>query len=300
MMASPNPKRKRESSHFDSARLRKRPKPVQYEESQSSQHPSTRSSQSQGGLWTARAILAEKVIKGRKHYLIDWEGTDPATGQPYEPSWGNHCTEALLKEWRRKRRARGSRTPSPSQDDEQQSAAKQPGRQRRRAAGSETPASPRRLSLATPSQQSRAPSTREESTALSRRDSLHSVDPDFQPDPAAPLEALSTQKTNFDRDEFASIPLQPVPNSPNSKPSPNSQPSPSRSTFPSPPRDAGSAIPDSQSPPADLSASNQGASKPDALVSDLVSHSSGWRSVVFSMRKAVTWLLNTNTQAAVL
>ena len=273
MMASPIPKRKRESSYFDSARLRKRQKPVNYEESQNSQLHSTQPVHSQGGLWTARAILAEKVVKGKKHYLIDWEGTDPATGEPYEPSWGNHCTEALLKEWRRQRAARGSRTPSPSRDDEAASETKPSIRRRRPIAESETPASSRRRSLATPSRQSRAPSTREDSTALSRRDSLHSVEagPHFQSDRADRLDVLRTQKTNFDHDVYESISLQAARYSPDSKPSPKSLQSPSRSTFPSPPRESGTIILDSQSPPPELSASDQGLPQPEIPLSISVS-----------------------------
>ena len=269
-MASPIPKRKRESSYFDSARLRKRQKPVNYEESQNSQLHSAKPVQSQSGLWTARAILAEKVVKGKKHYLIDWEGTDPATGEPYEPSWGNHCTEALLKEWRRQRTARGSRTPSPSREDEPPSETKPSIRRRRPIAESETPASSRRRSLVTPSRQSRATSTREHSTALSRRDSLHSVDtnPHFQSDRADRLEVLSTQKTNFDRDVYESISLQAAPYSPDSKPSPKSLQSPS------PPRESGTIIPDSQSPPPELSASDQSLPQPEIPLSSSVSYDS--------------------------
>jgi len=33
--------------------------------------------------YAARGILQESKTK----YLIDWEGTDPLTGNPYQPDW---------------------------------------------------------------------------------------------------------------------------------------------------------------------------------------------------------------------
>lgn len=37
--------------------------------------------------WAARKILSERRIRGVTQYLVDWEGIDPDTGKPYDPSW---------------------------------------------------------------------------------------------------------------------------------------------------------------------------------------------------------------------
>ena len=101
-MSSAGDKRKHESGRFDVSRLRKRQKAVNHLETQVSNLRSSHSSQDI--LWQARVILAEKVVKGKKHYLIDWEGIDPKTGQNYKPSWGKRPTKALRKEWEEKQR----------------------------------------------------------------------------------------------------------------------------------------------------------------------------------------------------
>lgn len=113
-MSTAGEKRKHESNRSSPARLRKRHKSVKYHETQNSHHSSH---SSQGQVWQARAILEEKVIKGKKYYLIDWEGIDPTTGQNYEPSWGDKPTKALLKDWLKTRKSRGSQSPSLALDE---------------------------------------------------------------------------------------------------------------------------------------------------------------------------------------
>jgi hypothetical protein len=34
-----------------------------------------------------RDIIRERVRRGLTEYLVDWEGIDPATDAPYEPTW---------------------------------------------------------------------------------------------------------------------------------------------------------------------------------------------------------------------
>jgi len=113
-MSTAGEKRKHESDRSSPARLRKRHKSVKYHETQNSHHSSH---SSQGEVWQARAILEEKVIKGKKHYLIDWEGIDPTTGENYEPSWGNQPTRALLNDWLERRKSRASQSPSITIDE---------------------------------------------------------------------------------------------------------------------------------------------------------------------------------------
>jgi len=113
-MSTVGEKRKHESERSKPARLRKRQKSVKYHQSQNSRRSSH---SSQGQIWQARAILDEKVIKGKKYYLIDWEGIDPTTGQKYEPSWGDKPTNALLKDWRQTKKSRSSQSPSFAVDE---------------------------------------------------------------------------------------------------------------------------------------------------------------------------------------
>ncbi|KAH7044091.1 hypothetical protein B0J12DRAFT_551443, partial [Macrophomina phaseolina] len=47
----------------------------------------------------ARSILDASAT----HYLIAWEGNDPATGAPFEPSWQpkRNANAALVRTWKR-------------------------------------------------------------------------------------------------------------------------------------------------------------------------------------------------------
>jgi hypothetical protein len=154
MMSTAGEKRKHESDRSNSARLRKRPKSVKYHETHNSHHSSP---SSQGQVWQARAILEEKVIKGKKYYLIDWEGIDPTTGQSYEPSWGDKPTKALLKDWLEARKSRASQSPSLTETKRHE--------RLRRVIDSSSPQ--RGLSKSTSPLQSAAVSTRANSPAFS-------------------------------------------------------------------------------------------------------------------------------------
>jgi hypothetical protein len=37
--------------------------------------------------YTIKGILDERKVKGHTEFLLDWEGTDPSTGEPYKQSW---------------------------------------------------------------------------------------------------------------------------------------------------------------------------------------------------------------------
>lgn len=56
------------------------------------------------GMWKAIEILAERGNR----YKVNWVGDDPATGNPWPPSWVNKedCTHALVEGWERKKAAK--------------------------------------------------------------------------------------------------------------------------------------------------------------------------------------------------
>ncbi|KAM0748669.1 hypothetical protein T439DRAFT_349386 [Meredithblackwellia eburnea MCA 4105] len=72
----------------------------QMEEQEEEQQEVEDSSESQK-FWPAKAIINER----KKHYLLEWEGTDPATGKPWEPTWEpkENANESLRREWERKK-----------------------------------------------------------------------------------------------------------------------------------------------------------------------------------------------------
>ncbi|KAH7016616.1 hypothetical protein B0J12DRAFT_546946, partial [Macrophomina phaseolina] len=49
-------------------------------------------------LWRARGILDESA----RHYRIDWEGVDPATGKRWAPTWEpkRNANAALIQHWK--------------------------------------------------------------------------------------------------------------------------------------------------------------------------------------------------------
>jgi hypothetical protein len=59
------------------------------------------SSGDEDGFWKADRILAERHTRNKLEYKIQWEGTDPATGQNWAPTWepASNVNEALLDEW---------------------------------------------------------------------------------------------------------------------------------------------------------------------------------------------------------
>jgi hypothetical protein len=56
--------------------------------------------------WAAIKILKDNGT----HYLVEWDGIDPATGSPYEPTWEPHdfVTPALEAEWKETMAARSA------------------------------------------------------------------------------------------------------------------------------------------------------------------------------------------------
>ena len=49
-------------------------------------------------LWSVLEIIKED----KKRYLVKWEGIDPDTGKPWDPSWvpKRDCTDDLIYEWK--------------------------------------------------------------------------------------------------------------------------------------------------------------------------------------------------------
>jgi hypothetical protein len=49
-------------------------------------------------LWSVLEIVKED----KRRYLVKWEGTDPDTGKPWDPSWvpKTDCTDDLIYEWK--------------------------------------------------------------------------------------------------------------------------------------------------------------------------------------------------------
>lgn len=52
-------------------------------------------------------ILDERGPKNKGEYLIKWLGIDPATSEPWKPTWEpkSGCTPALIAEWREKKKS---------------------------------------------------------------------------------------------------------------------------------------------------------------------------------------------------
>ncbi|RYP66488.1 hypothetical protein DL769_006031 [Monosporascus sp. CRB-8-3] len=55
--------------------------------------------------WEIKDIIDERVHRGVVQYLVEWEGIDPWTGQPYKPGWepSKNVTEAAINAWREKK-----------------------------------------------------------------------------------------------------------------------------------------------------------------------------------------------------
>jgi len=49
--------------------------------------PPPRNSSSEGEYYTVKSIIDEKIQNGKVLYKIDWDGYDPTTGLPWEPTW---------------------------------------------------------------------------------------------------------------------------------------------------------------------------------------------------------------------
>ena len=52
--------------------------------------------------WDVKCILNEKP----GFYFVDWDGTNPATGERWPPSWvtKTDCTDDLIREWKAAKR----------------------------------------------------------------------------------------------------------------------------------------------------------------------------------------------------
>ncbi|RYP26609.1 hypothetical protein DL768_011685 [Monosporascus sp. mg162] len=63
--------------------------------------------------WEVKDIIDERLRRGVVQYLVQWEGTDPKTGQPYEPSWepSKNVTEAAISAWREKKKKNNNARP---------------------------------------------------------------------------------------------------------------------------------------------------------------------------------------------
>ena len=200
-MSTAGEKRKHESDRSNVARLRKRPKSVRYYESQHSHH-SGHSSQDQ--VWQARAILEEKVIKGKKYYLIDWEGIDPTTGKKYEPSWGDKPTKALLKDWLETRKSRASQSPSLALDEPKVETKRH--ERLRRVIDSSSP-QPGLSKSTSPLQSAAAVSTGPNSPAFSGEDSssTQSASPQFESSHSDHVEIQQSLKSNFNSTDYVAV-----------------------------------------------------------------------------------------------
>ncbi|KAF2826740.1 hypothetical protein CC86DRAFT_369916 [Ophiobolus disseminans] len=96
------PKRKHPSGR--STKVSKRPK---YAESSDDEASPTKQ------LWEAVCILQERRVGRKLQYLIQWKGTDPATGQDYLPTWEpeQNPNEDLLTSWIRAKASRPEKKP---------------------------------------------------------------------------------------------------------------------------------------------------------------------------------------------
>lgn len=72
-------------------------KRLKYSESSSPAQPID----SQEDYWLAECICDEKVDRGTRKYLVQWQGRDPATGKAWAPTWEPraHCSKPLLASW---------------------------------------------------------------------------------------------------------------------------------------------------------------------------------------------------------
>ncbi|RYP60926.1 hypothetical protein DL770_009887 [Monosporascus sp. CRB-9-2] len=63
--------------------------------------------------WEIKDIIDERRHRGVVQYLVQWEGTDPGTGQPYEPGWepSKNVTKAAINAWREKKKKKNNKAP---------------------------------------------------------------------------------------------------------------------------------------------------------------------------------------------
>ncbi|KAF2852070.1 hypothetical protein T440DRAFT_467301 [Plenodomus tracheiphilus IPT5] len=102
-------------------------------------------------------ILDEKIERGRTVYKLQWQGVNPETGKPWDPTWEprSNCTELLLASWEVEKIAKG-RTGSATKKSGRGS-----GRDRRKSRGGhqQQPPAQRTLQLSRKAQSSPSAST---------------------------------------------------------------------------------------------------------------------------------------------
>lgn len=96
-------KRKRTSTSATPDALNKRPRTYTKSRPESYKNTGELSDQEDEEYFAAKNILDERAGK----YLIEWEGTDPQTGESYEPTWEpkSNATQALISEWKARKTA---------------------------------------------------------------------------------------------------------------------------------------------------------------------------------------------------
>jgi hypothetical protein len=96
-------KRKRTSTSATPDALSKRPRKYTKSRPKSNNGTTNPSKQEDEEYFAAKNILDERA----RTYLIEWEGTDPETGESYEPTWEpkSNATPALITEWKARKAA---------------------------------------------------------------------------------------------------------------------------------------------------------------------------------------------------
>ncbi|KAI0104879.1 hypothetical protein GGR51DRAFT_521547 [Nemania sp. FL0031] len=110
--AEPKSKAKAKAKATPKLKPRSRPRPVLKSQKQKT------TSEADGGWFSIRDILDEKIERGRILYLIDWDGPDE-NGRPYDPTWepAANVTPLAINAWRDKKNEEASKAANaPSQD----------------------------------------------------------------------------------------------------------------------------------------------------------------------------------------
>lgn len=76
-----------------------------------SKGPQKRKRKRESQYWSIKGILDEKKEQGHIFFLIDWVGTDPDTGKPYEQSWEKYenVTSAAITDWANRKAEAGNK-----------------------------------------------------------------------------------------------------------------------------------------------------------------------------------------------
>ncbi|KAI0833031.1 hypothetical protein F5Y06DRAFT_301294 [Hypoxylon sp. FL0890] len=103
---------------YSRSRSRSRPKPQPASKSKKRKltHATVKDDPEDDDGWFAiRDIIDEKLRRGKRYYLVDWEGTDK-NGHPHKPSWEpeKNVTAAAIDAWRQSIKNRPQSAPAPS------------------------------------------------------------------------------------------------------------------------------------------------------------------------------------------